>query len=56
MKTLARAVSWLALAATLAPAIAYFAGGIGLPHMKAWMLAAAVAWFAATPYWARTPR
>ncbi len=51
MKNLARTISWVALAATIAPAIAYFAGGTSLPHVKAWMLAATIAWFTATPWW-----
>ncbi len=51
MKNLARTISWVALAATIAPAIVYFAGGTSLPHVKAWMLAATIAWFTATPWW-----
>jgi hypothetical protein len=44
-------MSWLALAATLLPAALFFLDRIELPTAKAWMLAAAVTWFIATPLW-----
>jgi len=45
------ALSCIALAATAAPAFLYFAGSMDAVSMKAWMLAATVAWFAVTPFW-----
>ena len=51
MTTLARFVSLIALAGTIVPAILLFVGWLDLVAMKAWMLAATVAWFVATPYW-----
>ena len=51
MRTAAKVVSALALAGTIAPAILFFTGAIALEPMKAWMLAATVVWFAATPLW-----
>jgi hypothetical protein len=53
MKRAAQAVSLAALAGTIGPPVLFFYGQIGLEPMKAWMLAAAVAWFAATPLWMR---
>ncbi len=46
-----QAVSWLALAATLSPAIAYFRGTIELDGAKRWMLVATIVWFVVTPLW-----
>jgi TM2 domain-containing membrane protein YozV len=51
MKHAARAVSIAALAGTIVPPVLFFYGQVGLEPMKAWMLASAVAWFAATPVW-----
>ncbi len=51
MKRLAQVISYLALAATLLPAVLFFADRIELPAAKVWMLAAAVLWFVATPLW-----
>jgi hypothetical protein len=51
MKRIAQIISYLALAATLLPAVLFFADRIELPLAKAWMLAAALVWFAATPLW-----
>jgi hypothetical protein len=51
MIALARFVSLIALAATILPAVLLFWGWMDLAAMKSWMLAAAVAWFVATPFW-----
>jgi hypothetical protein len=51
MKTAARVVSVAALAATIAPPVLYFTGAMTVESMRAWMLVATAAWFAATPVW-----
>ena len=51
MKRAARVVSYSALLATIVPPILYFTGAMGFDAMRVWMLAATVAWFAATPMW-----
>ncbi len=51
MRALARFVSLVALVGTIVPPLLFFAGRIDLAATKGWMLAATVAWFAATPLW-----
>ena len=51
MKRVAQIISYLALGATLLPAILFFADQLALPTAKLWMLVAALVWFAATPLW-----
>ena len=51
MKRIAQFISGLALAATLVPAVLFFAGTLELPAAQFWMLVAAFAWFVATPLW-----
>jgi hypothetical protein len=51
MKRIAQIISYLALAATLLSAVLFFADRIELPLAKTWMLAAALVWFIATPFW-----
>lgn len=51
MRTIARIVSWMALAATIVPALLFFADRLELAELKTWMLAGTIAWFAATPLW-----
>jgi hypothetical protein len=51
MKRVAQTISSLALAATLLPAVLFFADKMDLPAARAWMLGAAVVWFVATPFW-----
>jgi hypothetical protein len=51
MTQVLKAVSAVALAATIVPPVVYFRGGLDLDTMKAWMAVATVAWFAATPFW-----
>jgi hypothetical protein len=53
MKRAAQLVSLVALAATILPPVLFFGGHMGIDAMKTWMLAATVAWFAATPLWMR---
>lgn len=51
MKRIAQIISYLALAATLLPAVLFFTDKLALPQAKLWMLGGAVVWFAATPLW-----
>ena len=51
MKRIAQTLSYLALAATLLPAVLFFADRLDLPVVKLWMLVAALVWFVATPLW-----
>lgn len=51
MRRVAQAVSFAALAGTILPPVLFFYGQVELEPMTAWMLASAVAWFAATPVW-----
>jgi hypothetical protein len=51
MKRIAPIISYLALAATLLPAVLFFADAMLLPTARLWMLAAALVWFVATPFW-----
>jgi hypothetical protein len=55
MRALARLVSLVALVGTIVPPLLFFAGRIDLDSTKWWMLAATVAWFAATPLWMDRP-
>lgn len=54
MTRAARVVSFVALVATIAPPLLFFADQVTVEAMKAWMLAATVAWFAATPLWMKS--
>lgn len=51
MKTIAIAVSVIALAGTILPAGLFMAGRMELEAVKLWMLVSTVAWFGATPVW-----
>ena len=51
MKRIAQVISCLALAATLLPAVLFFADAMALSAARLWMLAAALVWFVATPFW-----
>lgn len=51
MRTALQIISWLALAATIGPSVAYFLGAIDLDRMKLAMLIATVVWFVVTPSW-----
>ncbi len=48
MKRIAQIISYLALAATLLPAVLFFADKLELPLAKLWMLAAAL-WSGSLP-------
>jgi len=51
MRLAARLVSIATLAGTIVPPVMFFYGQMDLAAAQRWMLAAAVAWFAATPIW-----
>ena len=51
MRTAAKLVSLVSLVATILPPVLYFTGALDLAAAQGWMLAATVAWFAATPVW-----
>ena len=51
VKSLARIVGLAALAGTILPPVGFMLGGISLAAVKSTMLVAAVAWFAAAPFW-----
>ena len=51
MKRIAQIISYLALAATLLPAVLFFMDKLELPAAKLYMLVAALVWFIATPLW-----
>jgi hypothetical protein len=51
MRSAARVVSWLALAATIVPPLLFFADRMALGDVKLWMTVATVVWFVATPLW-----
>ena len=50
-RQVARLVGLAALAGTIAPAALFMAGGLDHLTMQRVMLGAAVAWFAAAPWW-----
>jgi hypothetical protein len=56
MRLALQLVSWVALAATIAPSLSFLAGQLTLDKTKLAMLAATVAWFAATPFWMGRPK
>ena len=51
MKRIAQIISGLALLGTLVPPCLFFADQMSLDVMKQWLLAAAIVWFVATPFW-----
>ena len=51
MKRLAQIISYFALAATLVPALLFFADKLELPQVQLWMLIAAIVWFLTAPLW-----
>lgn len=51
MKRVAQFIWYLALAATLLPALLFFADKLALALTQLWMLAATLVWFVATPLW-----
>jgi hypothetical protein len=51
MRRILQVLSWMALAATLVPAVLYLTGSMPLATVKTWMLAGTVVWFATVPMW-----
>ncbi len=51
MRPIAKIISWIALAATIAPALLYLSGNMDIAPVKTWMLVATVAWFVTVPLW-----
>jgi hypothetical protein len=51
MRYFLQALSWLALALSIVPAILYFARLMPLDRMKLVLLIAMIVWFVATPFW-----
>lgn len=51
LKTLAKILSFAALAGTILPSLLVFFGVIGLESAQSAMLVATIAWFAVTPLW-----
>ena len=53
MITLARVLSWLALAATIVPPLFFFYDRMTLDQTKLWMFIATIVWFATALVWER---
>ena len=51
MRVAAQIASGVALVGTILPAVLFLAGSLELAQVKAWMFAATVVWFVATPLW-----
>lgn len=51
MKSPAKLISLIALAATIVPSVLYFTGAIGHDAVKWTALVGTVVWFIATPMW-----
>jgi hypothetical protein len=51
MRRVLQIISWIALAATILPAILFLGEHISLDESKWAMLAATLVWFAVTPFW-----
>jgi len=51
MKSVFQLISWAALAATILPSCAYYAGSIGLEAAQWIMAIAIIPWFVFTPLW-----
>jgi hypothetical protein len=49
-----QAISWLALAATILPSLAFLGGRLPLDTAQSIMLLATIVWFTATPFWMGT--
>jgi Na+/H+ antiporter NhaA len=50
-RRLLQVISWAALGGIIIPPLLFLLGNIELETTKNWMLAATIAWFAATPLW-----
>ena len=55
MRSIAKAVSVVALAGTLLPPLLFFTDRISLDSLKLWLLLATIVWFLATPLWMDRP-
>ena len=51
MKTIAKVISFAALAGTLLPPMLFFSDKLSLSAAQVWMLVAAVVWFLSAPFW-----
>ncbi len=51
MKRVLQVISFIALAASLAPACLFFADRCSLAQAQHWMLAATICWFVTVPFW-----
>jgi hypothetical protein len=55
MKLAVQVISWLALAATIAPPLLFLAGRTSLDQAKLAMFLATIAWYATAPSWIGRP-
>lgn len=51
MKKIVLVLSMLALAATILPALLFFADRMSLADTKTWMTVAMAAWYVSAPFW-----
>jgi len=51
MRLVLQVISWIALAMTVLPSVAYFSGNMELDRVKWLLVLATVVWFATTPFW-----
>lgn len=56
MRPVLQVISLVALCATFAAPVLFFATHLTLDQMKGTMLAATIVWFAATPFWMGHPK
>lgn len=51
MRLVLKMISWVALAAVIAPSVMFLSGRMDLPTLKLVMLISTVVWFVTTPFW-----
>jgi len=51
MRRIIQTISWLALAATILPAVLFYGDKLDLDQVKQTMLVATIVWFVATSLW-----
>ena len=51
MSNIAKAVSFIALLATIVPSCLYLTGSMALDTVKSIAISATIAWFLSTPFW-----
>ncbi len=56
MKTIAKIISFIALASAVALPLAFFADRLPLASVQSGLLAATILWFASAPFWMETRR